>query len=61
MRAFVTGGSGFIGLELVRQLRARGVIRSSDRVSYGVSDEKARRELGYVTRDLDAGLRSLLG
>ena len=38
----------------------REVIRSSHQVSYGVSDEKARRELGYATRDLDAGLRSLL-
>jgi dihydroflavonol-4-reductase len=36
------------------------VIRAADRVSYGVSDAKARRELGYKTRDLDAGLRSLV-
>jgi len=36
------------------------VIRAADRVSYGVSDEKARRELGYQTRDLEAGFRSML-
>jgi dihydroflavonol-4-reductase len=38
----------------------REVIRATDRVSYGVSDAKARRELGYATRDLDAGLWTLL-
>jgi dihydroflavonol-4-reductase len=38
----------------------REVIQAADRVSYGVSDAKARRELGYETRDLDTGLRSLL-
>jgi nucleoside-diphosphate-sugar epimerase len=38
----------------------REVIRAADRVSYGVSDVKARSELGYATRDLDAGLRTLL-
>lgn len=38
----------------------REVIRAADRVSYGVSDAKARRELGYATRDLDTGLRTLL-
>ena len=38
----------------------REVIRSSEGVSYAVSDAKARRQLGYLTRDLDAGLRSLL-
>jgi dihydroflavonol-4-reductase len=36
------------------------VVRTGDRVSFAVSDQKARRELGYVTRDLDVGLRSLL-
>jgi dihydroflavonol-4-reductase len=38
----------------------REVIRAADRVSYGVSDAKARRELGYATRELDTGLRTLL-
>jgi dihydroflavonol-4-reductase len=38
----------------------REVIRAADRVSYGVSDAKARRELGYVTRNLEAGLRTML-
>jgi hypothetical protein len=38
----------------------REVIRTSDGVSYGVSDAKARSELGYVTRGLEAGLRTLL-
>ncbi len=36
------------------------VIRSSDGVTYWVSSEKAKRELGYAPRDLEAGLRTLL-
>ncbi len=36
------------------------MIRSSDGVTYWASDAKARRELGYEPRDLEAGLRTLL-
>ena len=36
------------------------LIRSSDGVTYWASDEKARSELGYTPRDLDAGLRETL-
>jgi nucleoside-diphosphate-sugar epimerase len=32
-------------------------IRAADGVTYWASDEKARRELGYTPRDLDAGLK----
>ena len=35
-------------------------IRSSDGVTYWPSSEKAKRELGYGPRDLEAGLRTLL-
>jgi nucleoside-diphosphate-sugar epimerase len=35
-------------------------IRSSIGVTYWVSSEKAKRELGYAPRDLDTGLRTLL-
>jgi dihydroflavonol-4-reductase len=36
------------------------LIRVSDGVTYWASDEKARRELGFEPRDLDAGLRDTL-
>jgi dihydroflavonol-4-reductase len=36
-------------------------IRASDGVTYWVSSEKARRELGYEPRDLVSGLGELLG
>ncbi len=36
-------------------------IRASDGVTYWVSSEKARRELGYRPRDLVSGLAELLG
>ena len=35
-------------------------IRASDGVTYWASSEKAKRELGYAPRDLEAGLRTLL-
>lgn len=38
----------------------REVIRTSDHVTYWATDVKARRELGYRPRDLDAGLSDLL-
>jgi dihydroflavonol-4-reductase len=37
------------------------LIRTSDGVTFWMTDEKARRELGFQTRDLDAGLREILG
>jgi dihydroflavonol-4-reductase len=37
------------------------LIRTSDGVTFWMTDEKARRELGYRPRDLDAGLRQTLG
>jgi hypothetical protein len=36
------------------------LIRTSDGVRFWMSDEKARRELGYSSRDLDAGLKQTL-
>ena len=36
----------------------REVIRASHGVTYWAADAKARRELGYAPRDLDAGLRA---
>ncbi len=37
------------------------LIRTSDGVTFWMTDEKARRELGYSARDLDTGLRQTLG
>jgi dihydroflavonol-4-reductase len=37
------------------------LIRTSDGVTFWMTDEKARRELGYQARDLDSGLRLTLG
>ena len=36
------------------------LIKTSDGVTFWMSDEKARRELGFTTRDLDTGLRQTL-
>jgi nucleoside-diphosphate-sugar epimerase len=38
----------------------RELIRTSDGVTYWAKDDKARRELGYAPRDMDAGLRQTL-
>jgi hypothetical protein len=38
----------------------REIVRSSDRVTYWASDERARRELGYDPRGLDMGLRDMI-
>ena len=40
--------------------RAREFIRAGLGVTYWGTDAKARRELGYASRDLDEGLRTLL-
>jgi nucleoside-diphosphate-sugar epimerase len=37
------------------------LIRTSNGVTFWMTDEKARRELGYTTRDLDTGLKQTLG
>ena len=37
------------------------LIRTSDDVTFWMTDEKARRELGYQARDLDTGLKQTLG
>jgi dihydroflavonol-4-reductase len=37
------------------------LIRTSDGVTFWMTDEKARRELGYHARDLETGLRQTLG
>ncbi len=37
------------------------LIRTSNGVTFWMTDEKARRELGYQPRDLDTGLRQTLG
>ena len=36
------------------------IVRASEGVTYWASDAKARAELGYAPRDLEAGLRTLL-
>jgi nucleoside-diphosphate-sugar epimerase len=36
------------------------LISASDGVTYWAKDDKARRDLGYSPRDLDAGLRETL-
>ena len=37
------------------------VIRAAAGVTYWATDAKAAAELGYAPRDLDSGLRSLVG
>jgi dihydroflavonol-4-reductase len=37
------------------------LIKTSDGVTFWMTDQKARDELGFKTRDLDAGLRQTLG
>jgi nucleoside-diphosphate-sugar epimerase len=37
------------------------LIRTSDGVTFWMTDEKARRELGFAPRDLETGLRQTLG
>lgn len=49
-----------IGPMLAGEPNLAEVVRASDSVTYWISDAKARRELDYSPRDLDAGLRTLL-
>ena len=37
------------------------LIRTSDGVTFWMTDQKARTELGFQARDLDTGLRQTLG
>ena len=37
------------------------LIRTSDGVTFWMTDQKARGELGFAPRGLDAGLRETLG
>jgi nucleoside-diphosphate-sugar epimerase len=37
------------------------LIKTSDGVTFWMTDKKAREELGFKTRDLDSGLRETLG
>jgi hypothetical protein len=39
----------------------RELVRVSDGVTYWAKDDKARRELGFAPRDLEAGLKDTLG
>ncbi len=63
----VVDDAGHRAAERAHRSGARGAepnlaetIRSSDGVTYWASSEKAKRELGYAPRDLEAGLRTLL-
>jgi nucleoside-diphosphate-sugar epimerase len=49
-----------IGQALGSEPNLAETIRASDGVTYWASSEKAKRELGYAPRDLEAGLRTLL-
>jgi len=49
-----------IGPALGTEPNLAEAVRASDGVTYWASDAKARTELGYAPRDLDAGLRTLL-
>jgi nucleoside-diphosphate-sugar epimerase len=52
--------SAVLGPALGGEPNLAEIIRSSAGVTYWASSEKAKRELGYAPRDLDAGLRTLL-
>jgi nucleoside-diphosphate-sugar epimerase len=52
--------SAILGPALGGEPNLGEIIRSSVGVTYWASSEKAKRELGYAPRDLDAGLRTLL-
>jgi hypothetical protein len=49
-----------IGRLLAGARKLPEIVRASDGVTYWASDAKARSQLGYVPRDLAAGLRTLL-
>jgi dihydroflavonol-4-reductase len=57
----VAGPAGLIGPRLGNRVNLGELISATDGVTYWASDAKARRELGYQPRDLEAGLRGLFG
>jgi dihydroflavonol-4-reductase len=52
--------SGLIGPALGVEPNLAESIRASDGVTYWASSEKAKRDLGYAPRDLEAGLTTML-
>ncbi|HEX5910175.1 MAG TPA: hypothetical protein VFY44_06750, partial [Thermoleophilaceae bacterium] len=50
----------FVGPMMGFPPNLRELIRSSDGVTYYAHDDKARRQLGYVSRPLDQGLRETI-
>jgi dihydroflavonol-4-reductase len=59
LRAFAPLG-GLIGPAMGAAPNLAEVIRAADGVTYWATDAKARSELGYAPRDLEAGLRTIL-
>ncbi|MDP9243459.1 MAG: NAD-dependent epimerase/dehydratase family protein [Chloroflexota bacterium] len=55
----VAAPAGLIGPLLGNRANIGELISASDGVTYWARDAKARRELGYAPRDLEAGLRQL--
>jgi nucleoside-diphosphate-sugar epimerase len=51
----------FVGKLMGFPPNLRELIRTSDGVTFWMTDDKARSELGFQTRDLDTGLRHTLG
>jgi nucleoside-diphosphate-sugar epimerase len=51
---------GLIGPALGVEPNLAESIRASDGVTYWASSEKAKRDLGYAPRDLEAGLKTML-
>jgi uncharacterized protein YbjT (DUF2867 family) len=71
MRVFLTGGTGFIGGEVARLLRARGdevraLVRNPAKagalevITFWATGKKAMDELGWTSRPLSDGLRDLV-
>jgi dihydroflavonol-4-reductase len=56
----VTPLGGLIGRPLAGEPNLREMVRASDGVTYWATDARARVELGYAPRDLEAGLPTLL-
>ncbi|HYM53062.1 MAG TPA: NAD-dependent epimerase/dehydratase family protein [Candidatus Dormibacteraeota bacterium] len=56
----VTPLGGLLGRVLAGAPNVAEMVRASDGVTYWATDAKARVQLGYAPRDLEAGLRTLL-